>query len=267
VRKDSRVGKLIEDFGKKDDWVSKTIMRHQMAVVIQSTVRGWIVRRRWCKDPQAVVTELHDRIAQEHAAARRREELKRKLEVKLLTEKQKTVARSALDAMFGSAVLKGNPAAKAAAKPAGRWGKLSQNVDIAKTTQEAAVEGGYLPGDLSESDTSDTDLDNVTAVKLRARTPPWQRVEQCQWVGQFQKLKQKQSRGNLDVLWDLDENADRLEQVEARRKQRDHEANIDSSEGAQDGFDPAREVRPFASDTAWHSSAAPGRIVAKISSC
>eukprot|EP00955_Chlamydomonas_euryale_P072151 361313-Chlamydomonas_euryale.AAC.3 len=35
VRKDSRVGKLIEDFGKKDDWVSKTIMRHQMAVVIQ----------------------------------------------------------------------------------------------------------------------------------------------------------------------------------------------------------------------------------------
>eukprot|EP00955_Chlamydomonas_euryale_P107222 365750-Chlamydomonas_euryale.AAC.1 len=83
--------------------------------------------------------------------------------------------------MFGSAVLKGNPAAKAAAKPAGRWGKLSQNVDIAKTTQEAAVEGGYLPGDLSESDTSDTDLDNVTAVKLRARTPPWQRVEQCQW--------------------------------------------------------------------------------------
>ena len=35
IRADSRVGRLLAEFGGKDDWVSMTIMRHQMAVVIQ----------------------------------------------------------------------------------------------------------------------------------------------------------------------------------------------------------------------------------------
>jgi hypothetical protein len=29
------VGKLVAEFGGKDDWVSKTILRHQMATVLQ----------------------------------------------------------------------------------------------------------------------------------------------------------------------------------------------------------------------------------------
>jgi hypothetical protein len=35
VRPDSRVGKLLGEFGAKGDWVSRTLLRHQMAVVIQ----------------------------------------------------------------------------------------------------------------------------------------------------------------------------------------------------------------------------------------
>ena len=33
----------------------------------------------------------------------------------------------------------------------------------------------------SDSDFSDLELDDVVAIKLRARTPPWQKVEQSQW--------------------------------------------------------------------------------------
>jgi hypothetical protein len=38
-----------------------------------------------------------------------------------------------------------------------------------------------LAGNLSESDDSDQDLEDIVALKYRARTPPWQRVEQSQW--------------------------------------------------------------------------------------
>ena len=39
------------------------------------------------------------------------------------------------------------------------------------------------PGNLSDSDFSDLELEDIAAVKLRARTPPWQKVEQSQWCG------------------------------------------------------------------------------------
>ena len=35
--------------------------------------------------------------------------------------------------------------------------------------------------DRSDSDFSDLELDDVVAIKLRAKTPPWQKVEQSQW--------------------------------------------------------------------------------------
>jgi hypothetical protein len=35
--------------------------------------------------------------------------------------------------------------------------------------------------DGSDSDFSDLELDDVVAIKLRARTPPWQKIEQSQW--------------------------------------------------------------------------------------
>eukprot|EP00798_Chlamydomonas_sp_ICE-L_P003264 gene3264-13288_t len=39
IRDDSRVGKLISEFGTKDDWVSKTIFKHKMANIIQAPTR------------------------------------------------------------------------------------------------------------------------------------------------------------------------------------------------------------------------------------
>lgn len=35
MRGDSRVGKLLNEFGGKDDWVSKTVLKHQMATILQ----------------------------------------------------------------------------------------------------------------------------------------------------------------------------------------------------------------------------------------
>lgn len=47
----------------------------------QSVVRGWIVRRRWHKNPEGVVTELKARIENEAKAEKRRAEMRQKLEV------------------------------------------------------------------------------------------------------------------------------------------------------------------------------------------
>ncbi len=82
MRKSSRVGKLLAEFGGKDDWCSLTILRHKMAVVIQSCFRGYLVRRRWRLSPQAVVDELHARLERERTAKQRRAEAIKKLEVR-----------------------------------------------------------------------------------------------------------------------------------------------------------------------------------------
>lgn len=81
VRKNSRVGKLLSEFGGKDDWCSQTILRHKMAVVIQSCLRGYLVRKRWRLNPEAVVAELHGKIERERLAKLRRADAIKKLEV------------------------------------------------------------------------------------------------------------------------------------------------------------------------------------------
>lgn len=53
-----------------------------------------------------------------------------------MTEKQKSVARTTIDTLFGTAVLAGRPKVPMG-KLAGKWGKLSRNMDIAKATAEA----------------------------------------------------------------------------------------------------------------------------------
>lgn len=46
--------------------------------------------------------------------------------------------------------------------------------------EEGAEAGDGAPaGD--DSDFSDLELEDIAAVKLRARTPPWQKVENSQW--------------------------------------------------------------------------------------
>lgn len=88
VRRWSRVGKLLAEFGGQDDWCSLTILRHKLAVVIQSVFRGHMVRRRWRQNPQLVVDTLHARIERERTAKQRRDEAIKKLEAKTLTTKQ-----------------------------------------------------------------------------------------------------------------------------------------------------------------------------------
>lgn len=43
-----------------------------------------------------------------------------------------------------------------------------------------AEAGDGAPAD-DDSDFSDLELEDIAAVKLRARTPPWQKVENSQW--------------------------------------------------------------------------------------
>jgi hypothetical protein len=47
VRLDSRVGKLLAEFNTQGDWVSKTILKHKLASILQVCVRV-CVRVRVC---------------------------------------------------------------------------------------------------------------------------------------------------------------------------------------------------------------------------
>jgi len=250
VRANSRVGLLLREFGSKEDWVSRTILRHKLATVIQACVRGWLVRKRWRFDPDRVVRELHAKLHAEATAKARREELRRKLEAKLLTQKQKKTATTVVSRMFGAKAFHlGRDAPSMGAKAgslAMKWGRLRSNMDIAVREAEEVAEAADSArgggGGESDSDFSDLEMEDITAVKLRARTPPWQKVEQSQWVGQYNKLNQKTMRGNLDVLWDIDECADRLSDVRARRLARDPEAASNAAD--EETFDPATQDLP-----------------------
>ncbi|GAX78847.1 hypothetical protein CEUSTIGMA_g6285.t1 [Chlamydomonas eustigma] len=236
VRSNSRVGKLLSEFGGKEDWCSITILRHKMAMVIQSVTRGFLVRKRWRVDPQAVVEQVHAELERERQAKQRREDAKKKMMSKLLTQQQKAKASNTLGKLFGGKGLGG----KMGGKMGGKWGKLQKNVDLAAQAAESQMEGTM---DGSDSDFSDLELDDVVAIKLRARTPPWQRIEQSQWAGQYNKLVQRVRRGNLDVVWNIEESEERLYEVTTRRLHRNPHATQSSGghEGSQEGreFDPA----------------------------
>lgn len=181
VRSNSRVGLLLAEFGGQGDWCSLTILRHKMAVVIQSVFRGHMVRRRWRKDRQLVVDTLHAKMEKERTAKQRRAEAIRKLEQKTITTKQKQKWGTKLAKAFGG---KGSTSA---VKMGGKWGKLGKNLDIARGSDDGNPLDSHLgavPDPESGSDYSDLELDNIAAIKLRAVTPPWQKTDESKWMGQ-----------------------------------------------------------------------------------
>jgi hypothetical protein len=218
IRSYSRVGKLLSELGGQNDWCSMAILRQQMAVVIQSVFRGFMVRKRWRKDPQAVVDSLHAKMEKERTAQQRRAEAIKKLEAKTITSKQKQKWGNKLAMAFGGKGSTTKPGAGG-----GKWGKLGKNLDIARSSLDGAplnpLSGG-MPDQESGSDYSDLELDNIAAIKLRAVTPPWQKTDESKWQGQFQKLQQKVNRGNLDIFWNTEETEERLQGIIERRHQR-----------------------------------------------
>jgi len=256
VRGDSRVGQLLGEFAHREDWVSKTILRHQMASVLQANVRGWLTRMRWRQDRERVVTSLHEKLDAEAHARERRERLRRQLEMKTMTNKQKKAAVNVVTKLFGARAMATAPPAAPAAAGKSKWGKLGRNLDIATkdAAQEEVVGAALAQGvdrDLvdplasgSGSDFSDLEMEDIAAVKLRARTPPWQRVEESQRVGQYAKLGAKQQMGNLEVLWDLDACGGRLAAAKARRLARAPGEADTQAGGAHSVFDPATEDLP-----------------------
>ncbi len=140
------------------------------------------------------------------------------------------------------------------------------SVQSEKAKRDAALELGHDPslldGSQSGSDFSDLEMEDLTAVRLRARTPPWQKQEESQWcaearsmrsssacaplqlrwlhlwqtcgrvlrmrtrlrrAGQLSKLTRNKAQSKLEMRWDLDASADRLDGARQRRRERNQE--------------------------------------------
>lgn len=218
VRPDSRVGKVLAEFKGMDDWASRTVMRHSLAIILQANVRGWLVRKKWRSSREGLVASVKASMAAERKRQEARLQLKAELEKRAMTRKQKDKASGILTKVFGLGA-GGAPAPVAkSAMARGKWGKVSKNIELVVDQEEQPYNPDPL--DVSDSDASDMGVEDVAMVKLRAKTPPWQKVEQSQWEGQWAKLNTRQHRGNLDVVWDLADSANRVAAVRRRRAAR-----------------------------------------------
>ncbi|EFJ45217.1 hypothetical protein VOLCADRAFT_94386 [Volvox carteri f. nagariensis] len=287
IRATSRVGRVLAEFGGHDDWCSVTVLRHSLATILQANIRGWLVRRKWLANPNALVNATKAVLEAERAQKERRAALKLELERRALTRKQKEKAANVLQMLFPqvrvgvwvgglggvgvrsgwgaeksmvgvppSAVRRGSsgdnvPHGGNSSSARAKWTRLNKNLDLA-TEQEAFDLADSLDG--SDSETSDLGLEEMALVKMRARTPPWQKAEQSQWEGQWAKLNTKTGRGNLDVVWDLSDTAARVQAVQQRRAERTASSADGKTSRAGDGaaaadsqqYDPATQPLPAA---------------------
>ncbi|PNW87642.1 hypothetical protein CHLRE_02g142066v5 [Chlamydomonas reinhardtii] len=274
VRASSRVGKVLAEFSGQTDWCAVTVMRHSLATILQANVRGWLVRRRWLASPHALVEATKAALQADQLRDERRAAMRAELERRAMTRKQKEKASNIINMIFSQKSIAGKAAAGAAAgsdgigsgeeglaaatapalaaAPGGvslgraKWNRLTKNVDLAKEQLEQQSFGDTLLDSDSDSDLSDMGAEDVALVKMRARTPPWQKVEQSQWEGQWAKLNKRTHRGALDVLWDLEESGRRVQAVKQRRADRSGAVGSGTAAAAAPGgLDSAGNPRPY----------------------
>ncbi|KAG2422208.1 hypothetical protein HXX76_016208 [Chlamydomonas incerta] len=201
--------------------------------------------------------------------------MRAELERRAMTRKQKEKASNIINILFSQKSAAGKAVAASAGGPDGggsgeeglaaggapalasapggmslgraKWNRLTKNVDLVKEQLEQQSFGDTLLDSDSDSDLSDMGAEDVALVKMRARTPPWQKVEQSQWEGQWAKLNKRTHRGALDVLWDLEESGRRVQAVKQRRAERS-EAVSDgpvAAAAAPGGLDSAGNPKPY----------------------
>eukprot|EP00198_Chlamydomonas_reinhardtii_P011168 XP_001700505.1 predicted protein [Chlamydomonas reinhardtii] len=280
-----QVGKVLAEFSGQTDWCAVTVMRHSLATILQANVRGWLVRRRWLASPHALVEATKAALQADQLRDERRAAMRAELERRAMTRKQKEKASNIINMIFSQVgdnaggmepqkSIAGKAAAGAAAgsdgigsgeeglaaatapalaaAPGGvslgraKWNRLTKNVDLAKEQLEQQSFGDTLLDSDSDSDLSDMGAEDVALVKMRARTPPWQKVEQSQWEGQWAKLNKRTHRGALDVLWDLEESGRRVQAVKQRRADRSGAVGSGTAAAAAPGgLDSAGNPRPY----------------------
>ncbi|KAG2433946.1 hypothetical protein HYH02_012491 [Chlamydomonas schloesseri] len=274
VRAYSRVGKVLAEFSGQTDWCAVTVMRHSLATILQANVRGWLVRRKWLTNPHALVGATKAALEADRQRDERRAAMRAELERRAMTRKQKEKASNIINMLFSQKSTGGKAGAGAgvgsegggngeeglaaggapalSSAPGGvslgraKWNRLTKNVDLAKEQLEQQSYGDTLLDSDSDSDLSDMGAEDVALVKMRARTPPWQKVEQSQWEGQWAKLNKRTHRGALDVLWDLEESSRRVQAVKQRRAERSGaHGGEPAAAGAPGGLDSAGNPKPY----------------------
>ncbi|MEW5313517.1 MAG: hypothetical protein WDW38_005080 [Sanguina aurantia] len=227
-RASSRIGKILSDLGNEADWASQVILRHQMATIIQAIIRGYLLRKHWRASPDAVVADLKATQRAAKAEVTRRAGLRLQLQLAATNEKLKAKAGDVQLPMIGKGALgrhgaagsskDGTAGAGAGPVKKGLWAGSSKKVVVT-----AKDEGNDSNEEVreSESDVSDLDEDDIAMAKLRAQTPPWQKLESSAGEGQWAKLNNKSQQGRLDMLWDSQESLARMGAIKGRRMERD----------------------------------------------
>lgn len=196
-----RVTRAFLEFGAKDDWVSKTLLKHALAAIIQAHWRGYWVRQRWKVNKEQLVLDEQARLEADSRQAARVQELQHKL----LLYEQKKLAAAAAEAVAvaaaageegedggtaaaagGDAFASGAAAGGMSRAVSGAWRRAEGPLAAMASWHSMRSMGdayclgdgrlGYGAGSDSDSDWSDAELDDVAAIKFRAVTPPWQRV-------------------------------------------------------------------------------------------
>ncbi|KAF6256993.1 hypothetical protein COO60DRAFT_1461367 [Scenedesmus sp. NREL 46B-D3] len=145
--KPGRVTTAMAQYGSQDDWMSKTLLKHYLASVIQARWRGHQVRKRWA-DQEGRPAFVEEQKAKLEAGQLHQQRL-RELEQKLLARRAKQQAQA-----------------------------------TAAAVAAAAGSSEDCPDSNSDSGWSDVELDDVASIKFRAVTPPWQKVSEQACMGQ-----------------------------------------------------------------------------------
>eukprot|EP00775_Hariotina_reticulata_P008740 gene8740-8920_t len=225
--KPGRVAVALAEYGSKDDWLSKTILKHYLASIIQARWRGYSLRRRWADDKHQVVAEEK---AKNQAEETNRQRVLEMLIAPELTSVAGSRSMVKLQPLVGRAQL-------AAGEPSGTEGQSRLNQSLLRPPGTSALPG---PVDTdSDSGWSDVEVDDVASIKTNAYiTPPWQKPGQHSQMSQrlrhraavataatldkpmpepseFGLNSAELGGGLLGVLWDSssDECSARLQQV------------------------------------------------------
>ncbi|WIA38660.1 hypothetical protein OEZ86_001967 [Tetradesmus obliquus] len=206
--KPGRVTTAMAQYGSQDDWMSKTLLKHYLASVIQARWRGYQVRKRWAdkEGRLAYVEEQKARLQAEQLHQQRLQELQQKLQARRAKQQAQATAAAVAAAASGNEGGLPSEAAAAAAPPTAAVSVAGSRVVSARRmpgsrVMSAAVGGknrpcsGKAPGSYpyaaegwpgsdSDSGWSDIELDDVASIKFRAVTPPWQKVSEQACMGQ-----------------------------------------------------------------------------------